>query len=90
MIVTNNSKNFPNYIVSIITCSCCRFRSNWSNCEWDFYDPIHTTKKHALAHVFSTDFFVLELSKFGALCFHFPKGAVYVSTYVGFVPSKYI
>ena len=35
-------------IVSIITCSCCRFQSSWSNCEWGFYDPIHTIKKHAL------------------------------------------
>ena len=85
MIVTNNSKNFPNYIVSIITCSCCRFRSN---CEWDFYDPIHTIKKHALAHVFATDFFVIELSTFGALWFHFPSGAGYLSPYIGFVHSK--
>ena len=60
----------------------------WSNCEWDFYDPIHTFKKHAQAHIFSTDFFVLELSALGALCFHFPTGAAYVSPDVGFLPSK--
>ena len=90
MIVTNNNKNIPDYIVSIITCSCCRFWSNWSNCEWDFYDPIHTIEKHAQAHIFSTDFFVLELSTFGALCFHFPTGAAYVSPDVGFLPSRNI
>ena len=73
--------------VSIITYSCCRFRSN---CGLDFYDPIRMIEKHALAHVFSTGFFVLKLSKFGALCFHFPTGAAYVVSYVFFVPSKNI
>ena len=88
MIVTNNNKNLPNYIVSIITCSCCRFRSNWSNCEWDFYDPIQTIEKYALAHVFITVFFVIKLSTFGALCFHFPTRAEYVSPYIGFETTK--
>ena len=55
-----------------------------------FFDPIDMIKKHVLAHVFSTGFFVLELSMFGAMCFHVPTGAVYVAFYVGVVPSKYI
>ena len=65
--VTNNNENLPDYIVSIITCSYCRFRSNWSNCEWNFYDPIHTIEKHAQAHVFSTDFFVIAVNVWGAV-----------------------
>ena len=55
-----------------------------------FFDPIDMIKKHVLAHVFSTVFFVLELSMIGAMCFHVPTGAVYVAFYVGFVPSKNI
>ena len=63
-IVTNNKQEYPGlhciYNYSFLLSFLVKLVSN---CEWDFYDPIHAIEKHAQAHnIFSTDFFVLELS----------------------------